>query len=169
MQSRHFATRVGFVIAVVMMAPPIRGAETDVQRQLQLREQQQTELRLRMQQQLDRSSRPMQTPSADLQSRTLERDQQQRLQQFSDQQLRSTLGAVAPGAAAGAATIRQMRRDLENQRALLGAGGLQSGPFGMQTRPFGLQSSPFGQPSPSGQSGPFRPAPPQTLESGSAP
>jgi hypothetical protein len=108
-------------------AVPARAADanTDIQRQLQQRDQQQMELRLKMQQQLDRSTRPPQTPSADLRMRQLDRDQQQRLQQLHEQQTR---GMVPPVAPAGA---EQMRRDLEHQRALK-AGADQLNRFGSQ-------------------------------------
>jgi hypothetical protein len=105
-------------------ALPVRGADanTDVRRQLQSRDQQQMELRLKMQQQLERAMRPPRTPSADLRMRQLDRDQQQRLQQLHEQQTR----AMAPPVAAA-----QMRRDLEQQRALK-AGADQLNDFGSQ-------------------------------------
>ena len=71
------ALRAGLpLILAVASAPAVAAdASTDVQRQLLQREQQQMELRLKMQQQLDRSTRLPQTPSADLQLRQLDRDQ----------------------------------------------------------------------------------------------
>ena len=117
-------------LAVLIAVSQAGAADAEVQRQLQLREQQQMELRLKMQQQLDRSTRPPQTPSADLQMRQLDRDQQQRLQQFHDQQLR---GVIAP------ATAEQMRRDLERQRALK-SGLAGPGPFAPPAQPPTLET-----------------------------
>ena len=127
------------LIVMLIAASQAAAADTstDVQRQLQLREQQQMELRLKMQHQLDRSTRPPQTPSADFQMRQLDRDQQQRLQQFHDQQLR---GAIAPSAPA---TSEQMRRDLERQRALRpGVGELNRFGSQPQLEPFERGSPP---------------------------
>ena len=124
-RQRSGRARTAVLLAGLVAAWPAGAADGDVQRQLQLREQQQMELRLRMQQQLERSSRPPQTPSADLQMRTLDRDQQQRLQQFHDQQLRGRLPTAAQ------TNAEQMRQNLERQRAL-NAGGMQLSPFGAQ-------------------------------------
>lgn len=108
-------------------ALPVWGADanTDVQRQLQIRDQQQMELRLKMQQQLERATRPPRTPSADLRLRQLDRDQQQRLRQLHEQQTRAMVPPAAPGAPA------QMRRDLEQQRTLK-VGGDPLNDFGSQ-------------------------------------
>jgi len=107
-------------------ALPVRSADaTDVQRQLQQRDQQQMELRLKMQQQLDRAARPGQAPSGELRLRQLDRDQQQRLQQLHELQTRGMVPPVAPGGA------EQMRRELERERALK-AGADQLNRFGSQ-------------------------------------
>lgn len=113
-QRQWIALRAALCLVMPIAASQARGADTnaDVQRQLQLREQQQMELRLKMQQQLDRSTRPPQTPSADLQMRSLDRDQQQRLQQFNDREMRGSIAPAAPGSG------EQMRREFERQRAL---------------------------------------------------
>lgn len=97
-------------------------AADDVQRQLQQREFQQLELRLKMQQQIDRAAQPPQTPAADLRQRQRERDQQQRLQQSNDQEVR---GAI-PRAALGAA-------DMQSERGM-GAGAEQLKRFDAQRR-----------------------------------
>ncbi len=83
---------------LITHATDTTGAD-DVQRQLQLRELQQLELRLKMQQQLDRAAHPPRTPGADLRQRQVERDQQQRLQQLQDQDVRRTIPPAPPGAA----------------------------------------------------------------------
>lgn len=103
-------------LGLAALAAPMHAgaADGDVQRQFQQREQQQMELRLKMQQQLDRATRGPQTPSAGLQTQTFERDQQQRLQQFHDQQLR---GSIPPAAG----NAEQMRRDIERQRTVKGS------------------------------------------------
>ena len=126
-QRQWITLRAALCLVVPIAASQARGADTntDVQRQLQLRDQQQMELRLKMQQQLDRSIRAPQTPSADLQMRSLDRDQQQRLQQFNDQQMRGSIAPAVPGSG------EQMRRDFERQRALkAGVGELNR--FGSQ-------------------------------------
>ena len=84
------------------------AAEVDVQRQLLQREQGQAELRLKMQQQQERASTPPQSPSADFQRRTLERDQQQRFREFQERQARE---ALAPPAA------NDVQQNIERQRA----------------------------------------------------
>src|SRR5687767_1571980 len=150
MTSKHrTALRVGLpLILAVASAPAVAAdASTDVQRQLLQREQQQMELRLKMQQQIDRSTRQPLSPSADFNMRQLDRDQQQRLQQFNDLQTR---GLIAPGALGPPASGEQMRRDLERGRAAgVGPGGLGLG---------SSQASPFsgGRPveTPSAASGP---------------
>jgi len=75
-------------------------AADDVKRQLQQRELQQLELRLKMQQQIDRAAQPAQSPAADLRARQVERDQQQRLQQSHDQEVRSAIPPAPAGATA---------------------------------------------------------------------
>lgn len=124
----RIALRVGLPLAL-LTATQAPAADANVQQQFQLREQQQMELQLKMQQQLDRSTRPLGSP-ADFQARQLDRDQQQRLQQFNDLQTR---GMIAPGVVGAPASGEQMRRDLERGRAV-GAGGIgvsggQAGPF----------------------------------------
>lgn len=94
--------------ALVLLGTRCAGAaDSEVQRQLQQREQHQTELRLKMQQQLDRAMQPRQGPSFEVRRRQLEREQQQRLQMLHDQQLRGTIGPGAGG---------EMRREIERQR-----------------------------------------------------
>ena len=117
------------------------AADADVQRQLQQREQQQMELRLKMQQQLDRATQRPQAPVMGLQQRQLERDQQQRLQQWHDQQLRATI----PPAAAGAP---EALRELDRRRGAQ-AGTEQLNRFGAERR---MEVDP--QTIPSGVSGP---------------
>jgi hypothetical protein len=114
----HPVTTIGCVLA--LCAQPV-GAADDVQRQIQQREQQQMELRLKMQQQVDRAAQPPQSSSAALRQRQLERDQQQRLQQSHDRDMR---GTVAPA---------QQQGDIEQRRAGQ-AGAEQLNRFGTERR-----------------------------------
>ena len=116
--SRSIAS--GSVAALISFSAA--AADVDVQRQLQKREQQQTELRLKMQQQQDRAAQP--TPGLGLQHRQIERDQQLRLEQLHDQQLR---GTIAPG------TPESVQRDVERRRAQQ-AGTDQLNRFGNERR-----------------------------------
>ena len=113
---------IAFGSVAALIAFSAAAGDGDVQRQLQQREQQQTELRLKMQQQQDRAAQP--TPGLGLQHRQIERDQQLRLQQLHDQQLRST---IAPG------TPESVQRDLERRRAQQ-AGTEQLNRFGTERR-----------------------------------
>ena len=67
-----------------------------------------------MQQQRDHATRPPPSPSAEIQRRHVERDQQQRLQQLHEQQSRAM---VAPDGTDAAP------REAERQRALQGGAG----------------------------------------------
>ena len=74
------------------------AAADSVQRQLQQRELHQLELRLNMQQQIDRAAQPPQGTSADLRQRQVERDQQQRLRQSHDEEVRRAISPASVGA-----------------------------------------------------------------------
>jgi hypothetical protein len=118
------------------------AADGDIQRQLQQREQQQMELRLKMQQQLDRAvTPPSQLPGLGLQHRRLESQQQQRLQQLHDQQLRSTLPPPAAG-------TPEALREMERRRAIQ-VGTEQLNRFGVERQ---MQVDP--RTVPSGTTGP---------------
>jgi len=107
-ESRHPRVRPLIVCVCLLIVPGAFAADNGVRRQLQQREQQQLELRLKMQQHADRATQSPPNPSADVHQRTLERDQQQRLQQLHEQQLRES-------AAAGRGP--DVQRELERQRA----------------------------------------------------
>src|SRR5688572_4791250 len=116
------SSALAFGSAAALVSFAAATADVDVQRQLQQREQQQTELRLKMQQQQDRAAQP--TPGLGLHHRQVERDQQLRLQQLHDQQLR---GTIAPG------TPESVQRDIERRRAQQ-AGTEQLNRFGNERR-----------------------------------
>ena len=108
-----------------MGAVAASAADTDVQRQLQLREQRQLELMLKMRQQQDRPLHRPPSFSAEVQRRQLERNQEQRLQQSHDRELRGTIAPVTPEA------LESHRREAERQRAIQ-SGSEQLNRFGAE-------------------------------------
>jgi hypothetical protein len=99
--------RHALLLAVFGVSSTCAALESDVQRQILQREQSQTELRLKMQQQQERALNPPLSSSADSQRRTLERDQQQRLEQFQERRSREQAAPAATGDA---------QREIERQR-----------------------------------------------------
>jgi hypothetical protein len=117
MGSTHSTALRLWVIACGLTPFAAGASDVHVQRQIQQREQQQMQLQLKMQQQHDHARRPPSSSSGDFQRRQAERDQQQRLQQFHEQQSRATIAPEGGGAPEG--TLR----DAERQRALQGGAG----------------------------------------------
>jgi hypothetical protein len=98
------------VCAALFAAACAHAADSEVQRQLLQRDQQQIELNLRMQQQQSRALAPPASPSADFQSRMQDRDRRQRLREELEQDARERAArdlATPPGDAARAIRRRE--------------------------------------------------------------
>ena len=120
--SAHLRSVLAWVLTIWALSA---ASADDVQRQIQQRENQQMELQLRMQQQMDRASQPPQSPAAGLRQRQLERDQQQRLQQSHDREMRGTIAPAPEGA--------PQQGEIERRRASQAAGD-QLNRFGMERK-----------------------------------
>lgn len=117
MCSAHSIALRLLVIACGLTPFAAGASDAHVQRQIQQREQQQMQLQLKMQQQRDRAMRPPSSAAGDFQRRQVERDQQQRVQQFHEQQSRAMIAPDRQGAPEGAV------REAERQRGIHGGAG----------------------------------------------
>jgi hypothetical protein len=104
---------VRILLVAALFAPIVHAADSEVQRQLLQRDQQQLELNLRMQQQQSRALNPPANHAADVELRLQERDRRQRLRQDLEQESRERAvrdAAIPPNDATQALRQREDAR-----------------------------------------------------------